>query len=77
MVNLIMNKELRIFDLTYLLSGISYSNRSKVAYVYSKLADYIDSDLIGIMRGENNCNLFSNVKDAETWLLEGNTGQSR
>lgn len=76
MVILNMCIDLRILDLTYLLSGRKYAINSKVAFIYNKLAEYINGDLIGIMKGENNCNLFSNIEDAEKWLFNETTKQS-
>jgi len=70
-VNLDMELDLKLYEISYLLSGHVYSNNCKVAYVYNKLADYVDSDLIEIMKGDNNCNLFNNTSDAELWLFDG------
>lgn len=69
LVNLNMDEDLRILDLNYLISGKIYLNNTKVAYVYNKLADYVNSDMIKIMKRDTNCNLFNNVNSAKKWLL--------
>lgn len=75
-VHLNMELDLKLYEISYLLSGHIYTNNCKVAYVYNKLADYVDSDLIEIMKGDNNCNLFNNTSDAELWLFDGIANQS-
>jgi len=68
-VNLNMIHMLKLFELTYLLSSELNSCNTKVAFVYDKLYDCIDSSMRDAMIGNKNNNLFSNLSDAEKWLL--------
>lgn len=72
-IHLNINDNMKLYELFYLLSGKLYSLNLKVAYVYTKLADFIDSDLIDIMKGNDYCNLFNNFEDADRWLFEETT----